>query len=171
MVGTIRDWYVRSRAMTKLALVLIVGTYVASFFMPVEEVFSQPITGWDMFWTIADLPGELGRGNITGMTHFVLLWLANPILWFGIGAIIKEKGQWVLAGGCTAVMLALCAFFDFENMTVQWHKYHFGYYAWLGSMLATTWYGVFLLIAAPPLTPPHRTTAASDPSDRHCSSP
>jgi hypothetical protein len=171
----IHDWYARTRAMTKLALVLIVGSYVASFFMPVLQILSAappwvppspPMDGWGAFELIAEFPSDPDARTFV----FILPWFANPALWFGLIGVIKERSRWVLTSGCIAFFLSLCAFVDPEEMAFKSPGFLYGYYAWAGSMFATAWYGFYLVIAAPPLTPPRQTTAASGPSDCRCSS-
>jgi hypothetical protein len=149
--------------MTKLALVLIGGLYAASFFMPVTTAFAistwnvYPGTscGWEVFWAmLAKAVYLAGHHNdvefawLTVMVRYGLVWLANPIMWLGFVGIVKERGGLVTAAGLLAFLFGLLACFDIEKMKFVF-SYEFGYYAWLLSMFAMAFFGVWLMLVEP----------------------
>jgi hypothetical protein len=139
-----------ANAPDELALVLILTMYGASFFMPVFQLFStsEPIVGWQALWfvTVAPFDGRAWDDLLTPVSLLVLS-LANPVFWLGIFGIVREKGGLVTGAGVMAVIFALSAGCDLSKMKVDWTGYEFGYFVWLGSMMATALYGIYLLVA------------------------
>jgi hypothetical protein len=163
----IRAWYARSRGMTKLALLLIGGLYAASFFMPVittnaiytwngiTGIYTKTDCGWEVFWAMITsavyVAGHRDRPNYyppTTILLYGLVGLANPIVWLGFVGIVKEKGGLVTAAGLVALLFGLLACFDIEKMKFVF-SYEFGYYAWLLSMFAMAFFGVWLMLVEP----------------------
>jgi hypothetical protein len=156
--GRIRAWYRYTHGLTKLALVLIGGLYAASFFMPVSDIhactptgipyLSGTLSGWDEFRLIMAAPFDPYSYTLPQLAIIfgVLAWLANPIVWVGFVGIIREEGPLVTAAGLAAFVFAFAPSIDFKEMKIE-NDYHYGYHAWLLSMLTMAFFGVWLMLA------------------------
>jgi hypothetical protein len=170
MLARIRAWYLDLHGMTKLALLLIGGAYVASFFMPVASVFSidDPILGWRACLAVGVMPftsdfyaghkmldsfdeiaQERGALDWDARIHYLLLWFANPLFWAGLVAMVREKGAWVSAAGLLAFVFGLSASIITAETKLRLETYDYGYYAWLLSMLTMAFFGIWLMVAQP----------------------
>jgi hypothetical protein len=134
--------------MTKVALAISLGLYVASFFLPAFDVLGGSTgSGISAFLIVATAPFDRRIYSDPSGPYFLMVWLSNPVFWAGLVCLIKEKGAMTVSAGTLAFACGLLMAFDPDRQSFDFHWLRAGYYCWLASMLTLALAGMYLFLA------------------------
>jgi hypothetical protein len=141
-----------------VGLLVVVGLYAASFFLPVLAIPLLDQVATDR--AKAEIASRAGGGEvlaIEGPSVFVIqghqafhgslfrdwagvAWFANPVLWVGYLLFVARRWRWAALAGAVALVLGsamvIIAVVGDPKADLRWSvaDYRVGYWLWLGSM-------------------------------------
>ena len=143
-----------------VALLLVIGLYVTSFFLPVLAI---PLVDQPALSRVkVEVANHSGAGEVVsveGSSVFVIkgyeafrggpsgggwadgaAWCANPVLWAGCLLLAARRWRLTALAGCLALVLGsamlLAVVINYARADIRWSvaDYRVGYWLWLGSM-------------------------------------